>query len=124
MVNITPPFARLPPELVHHILNLAAAVSRYSALALYLVSTWVRRIALPHLFHTSVIKDSKSFEQFKDITHLPSDFDFCAASAVHNFWIDSHHFEIGDLMSISMNYNNLIHIAVRLRGLTLGGVAK
>ena len=27
-------------------------------------------------------------------------------------------------MSISMNYNNLIHIAVRLRGLTLGGVAK
>ena len=124
MVDMASPFAGLPPEFVHHILNLAAAASRYSVLALCLVASWVRRIALPHLFHTSVIKDLKSYKQFEDIMRLPSDFDFCAASAVHNFWMDPRHFEIGDLMSVCTNYNNPTHIAACLCELSWMGFVR
>ena len=68
------PFNRLPIELVHHILRMAAASSRRSSLDICLVSSWARRIARPHLFHTIVITDTIALDKCLGciVNHMPN----------------------------------------------------
>ncbi|KAL0948870.1 hypothetical protein HGRIS_008989 [Hohenbuehelia grisea] len=54
----------LPTELVIYILETTAQISVQFCLTLSLVSSWTRRLALPHLFTTVVLKDNTSFFKF------------------------------------------------------------
>ncbi|KII86553.1 hypothetical protein PLICRDRAFT_177318 [Plicaturopsis crispa FD-325 SS-3] len=50
------PFHGLPDELILHIFRLAAASSWDTCLALMLVASWTRHLAVPHLLKTVVIR--------------------------------------------------------------------
>ena len=80
-------FTRLPAELMHDVFNLAAKLSRHTRLDLCLVASWVRHIALPHLFRTVVVKNSFSNSRFSKFITDPSCIpNFRAASFVNNLW--------------------------------------
>lgn len=54
----------LPPEVVEHVLHRGCAVSRQFCLALCLVSSWTRRLALPYLYSTVVLETQSSISSF------------------------------------------------------------
>ena len=64
--QLSQPFNDLPPELVHHILDMAATRSRHACLNICLVSSWARRIAQPHLCRAVVIPNISKLFQFCD----------------------------------------------------------
>lgn len=64
------PFPRLANELVHLILNFAAASSIETCLALTLVAAWTRELALPHLFSTVLFKSASALSHFR-LTRRP-----------------------------------------------------
>jgi len=109
------PFTRIPPELVHRILNLAAAASRHSSLDICLVASWARRIALPHLFHTIVIKDKESNSQFNTFLlsppHSPVDFTFPIAPFVTNIWMECIH-DLDCIIPVNELCDNVTHLAL------------
>ncbi|KIM77954.1 hypothetical protein PILCRDRAFT_11615 [Piloderma croceum F 1598] len=81
------PFNRLPTELLHYVFNFAAAVSRHTCLNLCLVASWVRHIALPHLFRTVIVQDACANNRFTKFLTDPSSMpNFRAASFVNNVW--------------------------------------
>lgn len=55
--------AGLPPELVFDILSLAIRNSRQSALAICLVCSWARNLALPILYGTVTLRSREQLEQ-------------------------------------------------------------
>ncbi|KAI0774431.1 hypothetical protein C8Q74DRAFT_834804 [Fomes fomentarius] len=55
------PFSDLPTELVIRILDLAARSSHPAAQSISLVSTWARKIALPHLYATVIYRSSPAY---------------------------------------------------------------
>jgi hypothetical protein len=85
------PFIRLPIELVHDVLQLAAASSRHCSLDICLVASWARHIALPYLFHTIMIEGSMTYLKFlkyiTDPPYIPVNTNFLAASFVNQAWI-------------------------------------
>lgn len=93
MEDETSPFTRLPAELVHHIVNFAAAASRRTCVNLCLVSSWARDIAIPHLLHTVVItnhqSNTKLRKYLRDSPHKSPGPGFCTASCVRNLWMAS-----------------------------------
>ncbi|KIM79714.1 hypothetical protein PILCRDRAFT_10199 [Piloderma croceum F 1598] len=79
------PFTRLPTELVHYILQLAAASSRHCCLDICLVASWARRIALPSLLDTIVVDDEKAFLKYiTDPSHMPPKPNFLT---VNRIWL-------------------------------------
>ena len=85
------PFTRLPIELVHHILRMAAASSRSSSLNICLVSSWARRIAQPHLFHTITITNTLTHVMFLrctvDYKPVIANSNLTSGSLVDGVWI-------------------------------------
>lgn len=68
-------FAHLPNEVLHAILQHAAAADAPTALALTLVASWVRRLVEPSLFHTVVLSTARSVHAFNAaLSHKPCGF--------------------------------------------------
>lgn len=112
MLKVSPPFIRLPPELVHYIFNLAAA-SSIAALILNicLVSSWARHIALPHLFHTVILRNyvfSSLFEQV--LLHHPYNSIGSVAPFVKNIWVEPNASYSFDFIPIYEACDNLTHL--------------
>jgi hypothetical protein len=88
------PFSRLPIELIHHIFNFASAASRRSCLSLCRVASWARHIALPHLFHTVVLKGHLANAQFHDHFNghpyiTPVSASFHPLPLIRNLWMEA-----------------------------------
>ncbi|KII89728.1 hypothetical protein PLICRDRAFT_39884 [Plicaturopsis crispa FD-325 SS-3] len=60
------PFQDLPDELVLSVFNFAAASSLQTCLALTLVASWTRVLAIPHLFSTVVLTNHNAFLAFSN----------------------------------------------------------
>lgn len=68
-------FARLPNELLHDVFRHAASADTPTALALTLVSSWVRHIVEPILYNTVVLSSARGVHAFLDaLAHKPGDF--------------------------------------------------
>ncbi|KAI0699547.1 hypothetical protein BC835DRAFT_537386 [Cytidiella melzeri] len=77
VVSLTNPslFACLPSELVLVILQYAACLSTTTALSLSLVSTWVRSLAEPFLYHTVILSTARALSTFyTTLSTKPHDF--------------------------------------------------
>jgi len=109
-IEAASPFARLPVELVGHILGFAAAASRHSSLDICLVTSWSRRIALPYLFHSVVIGNGESYTQFKKYLYPPSDFH--VAPFVHNLWLEGTYHDSRCILPIYESCSNVAHLAL------------
>jgi len=109
-VETASPFTRLPPELVHHILSLAAAASRHSSLNICLVASWARHIALPHLFHTVVITDDTYTFEFNALhPSLPAN---SRATSVRNVWLGPGCTNWRGARTICERSHDVIHLAL------------
>lgn len=84
------PFPPLPNELIHQILKLAAGSSRFSALSLYLVASWVNPLVLPQLLSTVVIRSREQASLFNDYISQPPTqpgFRVNVASFARSLWL-------------------------------------
>jgi hypothetical protein len=96
---------------VHYIFNLAAASSRHSSLNICLVSSWARHIALPHLFHTVILRNyafSSLFEQV--LLHHPYNSIGSVAPFVKNIWVEPNASYSFDFIPIYEACDNLTHL--------------
>ncbi|KII86982.1 hypothetical protein PLICRDRAFT_43682 [Plicaturopsis crispa FD-325 SS-3] len=59
--------APLPPELISLILDIAAASSRSTALALCLVSSWTRKLARPYLLEAAILSTQRQTKAFGNL---------------------------------------------------------
>ncbi|KAF8876151.1 hypothetical protein BD779DRAFT_1475754 [Infundibulicybe gibba] len=108
----------LPLELIHEIFLQAAKSSTSSCHALSHVSTWARRLALPHLY-TTVSTTPQSLQAFFVSLGfspvLPPDPDFDPATSVRNIWLafTSEDYNQGRTKAYIVRYcHNLSHIAI------------
>ena len=101
---------RLPVELLHCVFNLASASSRHACLNICLVASWARQIALPHLFHTVVIKDTYANTEFTKYIVEPFLMpNFRAACFVNNVWAQNSR----DLvLEVIEKCDNITHLAL------------
>ncbi|KAF8885633.1 hypothetical protein BD779DRAFT_1532861 [Infundibulicybe gibba] len=105
--------ARLPPELICKIFLHAARSSSSSCNTLCKVSTWARRIALPHLY-TTVSIDPRIIDRFftsvTSLPLLPPNASFRPTDAVENLWITVGWAKFETLTQLCPNIS---HLAVR-----------
>src|SRR5882762_3777372 len=102
------PFNRLPIELVHHILRMAAGSSRRSSLDICLVSSWAHRIARPHLFHTIVITDTIALDKCLGciVNHMPNS-NLTVGSLVDGVWMAHHYHHMSRILRACANVTHL-----------------
>lgn len=111
-MSITLP-ADFPPELVQEFVHHAACLSTGSCLALCRVSSWTRKLALPHLYSTVILKTHLQKKHFLEClsrspftsVHLH----FEPKKEVRGIWVEpaSDH-----IVSIFEQCDNLTHIAL------------
>lgn len=107
-----------PAELINTIFNSAAATSRKACLALCLVASWARQIALPHLFRTILASDqvTKFSKYWAHPPYIPFDSNINAASLVKNVCMSSQgHANIVSFLDVFQNCHNITHLAVTIR---------
>ncbi|KII86550.1 hypothetical protein PLICRDRAFT_177315 [Plicaturopsis crispa FD-325 SS-3] len=121
MSDTSAPFHRLPDELVVHIFRLAAASSLETCVALALVATWTRRLTLPILLRTVVLRSEAAATAFIHIL----DQDASRALLVENASLEFCGEERRDLhYSIIRRCPNLTNIAMFPEGFCdLAGLA-
>jgi hypothetical protein len=110
-------FPCFPVELVNIIFTLAAESSRHTCLALCLVASWARQIALPHLFCTLVMKDHNvEFDKYlADPPYMPVNTNIDAASLVKNVWMPSEDYDTTELaIDIFENCPNITHMGLTI----------
>jgi hypothetical protein len=101
-------------ELVHYVLQLAAASSRH---CICLVASWARHIAL--LINTIMIKDCMAFFEFQkyitDSPYIPSNTNFLAGSFVNQAWIQRTELVQYDrILTVLEACENITHLALQL----------
>jgi hypothetical protein len=108
------PFIRLPTELVHYVLQLAAASSRSCSLNVCLVASWARQVALPYLFHTILIDNARTYNKFEryvvDPPYTPVNTNFLARSFVNGLWMQGIH--RAEILAIFEACDNIAHLAL------------
>jgi hypothetical protein len=110
------PFIHLPTELVHYVLQLAAASSRSCSLNVCLVASWARQIALPYLFHTILIDGAMTYDKFEqyvvDPPYMPVKTNFLARSFVKGLWMQG--IDWRQISAISEACDNITHLALQV----------
>ncbi|KIM77997.1 hypothetical protein PILCRDRAFT_11653 [Piloderma croceum F 1598] len=111
-------FNHLPTELVYHVFHLASASSRTSCLAICLVASWARRIALPNLFHTVVIKDDTAYSEFENYLSNPSyvlpNSSVIPTSLVNGVWMEgAEPWQCNRMSSVFEACENITHLALQ-----------
>ncbi|KDR74293.1 hypothetical protein GALMADRAFT_575278 [Galerina marginata CBS 339.88] len=85
----------LPPELVDNIFHYACILSTSFCVALCQISTWTRRLALPYLYSTVVLKDMAAQEAFsrnllpRTVPIHPPQPDFHPTKYVRSLWTEA-----------------------------------
>ncbi|KAI0720285.1 hypothetical protein C8T65DRAFT_634028 [Cerioporus squamosus] len=120
------PFPELPSELVIRILDIAARGSHDTAKSISLVSTWARKIALPHLFNTVVYRSKPAYSAgmssgAKDSPHARKSLFYSWGPLVRNLWTESTGImnapNEGELLRACPNVENLALVSASLRSL-------
>jgi hypothetical protein len=107
------PFPELPPELVHVIFHHAARWSTEFCLTLCRVSSWTRRLALPHLYSTVILKNHGSSSHYiKRLSKpplTPPQYDFHPKTVLRSLWNEP----VSDrIVSIFEQCDDLVHMAL------------
>ena len=108
------PRHHLPAELVHEVFHYGCILSTSFSLALCQLSTWTRKLALPYLFNTVVIRKLGASESFyRSLAEIdlirPPTVDFDPSNHVQNLWIKAVYNRILRLFSMC---DNLVHLAL------------
>ena len=120
------PFPDLPSELIIRILDIAACGSHHAAQSISRVSTWARKIALPHLFNTVVYRSKPAYSAgmssgAKDSPHARRSQSYSWGPLVHNLWAEStgimNAVIEGDIFRACPNVENLALVSASLRSL-------
>ncbi len=120
------PFPGLPTELIVRILDIAACSSHDTANSISLVSTWARKIALPHLFNTVVYRSKPAYSAgmssgAKDSPHARKSQSYSWGPLVRNLWTESTGImnspNEGQLLRACRNVENLALVSASLRSL-------
>ncbi|RPD67001.1 hypothetical protein L226DRAFT_125034 [Lentinus tigrinus ALCF2SS1-7] len=124
--SVMKPFPDLPSELVIPILDIAACSSHDAARSISLVSSWARKIALPHLFNTLVYRSKPAYSAgmssgARDSPHTRKSQTYSWGPLVHNLWTESTGImnapNEGEIFRACPNVENLALVSASLRSL-------
>ncbi|EJF56619.1 hypothetical protein DICSQDRAFT_112947 [Dichomitus squalens LYAD-421 SS1] len=93
-MDSTTPLSNLPPELIISIFEIASCDHQQAALSISRVSTWARKIALPHLFSTVIYRSRPAFAHgmssgARDPRTARPSHSQCWGPLVRNLWLES-----------------------------------
>ncbi|KAF8164746.1 hypothetical protein B0H34DRAFT_209582 [Crassisporium funariophilum] len=101
----------LPPELIHHIFIYGSIISTSFCLTLCRLSAWTRKLALPYLYSTAVLRTFNSSHAFtsdiQNIPLLPPPQMFYPHCYVRSLWITAVSNRVLDIFKLCDNLTNL-----------------